>query len=263
MEILFHGVGHYAAGAPIGPACWPHWDLIVVVRGRVRFQSGRQTWGHPMMVDEGAAVLIPPGTRFRGTGEAPHTTIWVIHFADPARPLGRTVRRFAPSASDPFLRGLLTEISLVVRRNTPEKDRSYRAALVTALLEKFFLAGSGRPREAATDGRVELPRIEDLELREEEGFPTTRDLAAAAGLSISHHRALFKSHHGMSPGCHLRRLRLVYARKLLRETGLPIKQVARRAGYRDVVSFHRAFVTGCGLTPARFRSGGRTQETRV
>ena len=265
MEILFQGVGHYAAGARIGPACWPHWDLIVVVRGRVQFQSGSQNWGRPVILDEGSAVLIPPGTRFRGLGETPQSTIWVIHFTNPTLTLGRRVRRFGHSANDAFLRGLLTEISLVVRRNTRHKDRSYLAALVTTLLEKFLQAGAVPRPGAATDPRVELMRVEDLELREEENFPTTRELADAAGLSPSHHRALFKSRYGMSPGRHLHHLRLVYARKLLRETRLPIKQVARRTGYKDVVSFHRAFVTTCGITPARFRSGraAGTGEVRV
>lgn len=262
MEILFQGLGHYGAGARIGPACWPHWDLIVVVRGRVQFQSGHQKWGRPLILDEGSAVLIPPGTRFRGRGETLQATIWVIHFTNPTLSLGRRVRRFG-HASDPFLRGLLTEISLIVRRNTLRKDRSYLAALVTALLEKFFRAGSVPSRGAMADPRVELLRVEDVELREEENFPTTRDLAVAAGLSTSHHRALFKNQYGMTPGRHLHHLRLVYARKLLRETRLPIKQVALRAGYRDVVSFHRAFVTGCGITPARFRSGRLKEETRV
>jgi len=43
MEILFHGTGHYPIGAVIGSARWPHWDLLLVVRGLVILSAGRRS----------------------------------------------------------------------------------------------------------------------------------------------------------------------------------------------------------------------------
>jgi len=101
----------------------------------------------------------------------------------------------------------------------------------------------------AGDARLRFWRIEDLETLSGSALPTSADLAAEAGLSVSHHRVLFTKEYGFPPGQHLRQLRIVYARKFLKETQLPIKRIASTVGYKDVVSFHRGFKNVCGCTP--------------
>jgi AraC-like DNA-binding protein len=47
--------------------------------------------------------------------------------------------------------------------------------------------------------------------------------------------------------------RLATAARLLRETALPVEEVARSAGFADVSRFHRCFRQRHGLTPAAYR----------
>jgi len=249
MEILFHGTGHYPIGAVIGPARWPHWDLLVVVRGLVILSAGRRSLNGQYRLEEGDAILIPPGVRFRGTGQTSHNAIWVLHLKNPmACSPGRT-RHFRQVAGDAFARGLLTEIAGVYLGNPKVKSDPYLLSMVCTLWEKLHRHNRGGGRRQAGDARLRFWRIEDLETLSGSALPTSADLAAEAGLSVSHHRVLFTKEYGFPPGQHLRQLRIVYARKLLKETQLPIKRIASTVGYKDVVSFHRGFKNVCGCTP--------------
>jgi len=253
MEALFHGTGHYPAGAVIGPACWPHWDLLIVVRGLVILRAGRQSLNRRYRLEEGDAILIPPGVRFRGTGQTSHNAIWVLHLKDQAACSPCRTRHFRQVAGDPFARGLLTEIARIHPGNPKAKRDPYLLSLISALWEKLHRHNRRAGRRQAGDGRLHFWRIEDLETLSGSTLPTSADLAAEAGLSVSHHRVLFAKEYGFPPGQHLRQLRIVYARKLLKETQFPIKRIAATVGYKDVVSFHRAFKNACGCTPGKFR----------
>ncbi len=63
----------------------------------------------------------------------------------------------------------------------------------------------------------------------------------------------FKQHLGRSPLQEIHRERLSLAQHLLRNTDLPLKVVADRAGYRDVNHFTRNFSRERGTPPAAFR----------
>lgn len=52
--------------------------------------------------------------------------------------------------------------------------------------------------------------------------------------------------------------RLATAARLLRETALPVEEVARSAGFADASRFHRCFRLRHGTTPAAFRRGDQT-----
>src|ERR1700733_2707912 len=77
MKLGLHGIGRYQAGAAIGPACWPRYDLIVVLEGSLTFVSNSKAtelFAHD-------AVLIPAGVPFQGTTGREGSGIWVQHFS--------------------------------------------------------------------------------------------------------------------------------------------------------------------------------------
>ena len=78
-------------------------------------------------------------------------------------------------------------------------------------------------------------------------------LAHRAGFCDSHYRALFRQTFGDTPRTHLRKAKINKACELLRETRMPIKDIAVQVGYSDTVAFHRAFTTLTNCTPARYR----------
>ncbi|RTE10865.1 helix-turn-helix domain-containing protein [Paenibacillus whitsoniae] len=82
----------------------------------------------------------------------------------------------------------------------------------------------------------------------------TRDfMARRASLSPSYFSSIFKKHTGYSPIQYLTRIRIDKAKQLLKESRLPIKQVAEEVGFVDSFYFTRLFTRETGLTPSHYR----------
>jgi len=80
-----------------------------------------------------------------------------------------------------------------------------------------------------------------------------RDLAEAAGWSVPHLHAVFRSHLRSSPHQVLIRRRLQAVREKLAMTDLPIKQIADECGFANAAALCRAFRQATGTTPGAFR----------
>lgn len=86
----------------------------------------------------------------------------------------------------------------------------------------------------------------------------------AAGIQVSSRRRLerrFRDSSGRSIAAEIRRLRILKAKRLLSETGLLVKQVAKESGFGDPIRLHEVFVREVGLSPSAYReralSGGQ------
>src|SRR3546814_21018448 len=64
----------------------------------------------------------------------------------------------------------------------------------------------------------------------------------------------FRGAVGATPIHYLKTVRLELAASLLRQTGLPLSEVAHRVGYKSDEAFLSASQSGYGVTPGRFRS---------
>jgi transcriptional regulator GlxA family with amidase domain len=64
----------------------------------------------------------------------------------------------------------------------------------------------------------------------------------------------------MSPLDYLSLLRAEAAKKLLRETDMPVREIGVRVGYYDPGSFARRFKQITGLTPVQYRKGQEAGE---
>ena len=84
--------------------------------------------------------------------------------------------------------------------------------------------------------------------------PKPRDaLARLAGVSLRQLERLFRHHLGRSIHRHYLSLRLDRARQLLRETSLPVLDVALATGFGSASQFSRAFARAFGEAPSRVR----------
>ncbi len=83
-------------------------------------------------------------------------------------------------------------------------------------------------------------------------FTLTR-AALMAGISPARLTLEFKSAMGMTPTDYLTMLRMEHAKKLLRQTQLPIGDVCVQSGYADASSFTRRFKQYEGVTPMQYR----------
>lgn len=91
-----------------------------------------------------------------------------------------------------------------------------------------------------------------MEQNVETPLPRER-LAAAAGLSVRQLERLFATHLRSTIVRHYARIRLERARVLLRQTTMPIGEVALATGFADAAGFSRAYRRQFGLPPRRER----------
>jgi AraC family transcriptional regulator of adaptative response / DNA-3-methyladenine glycosylase II len=81
-------------------------------------------------------------------------------------------------------------------------------------------------------------------------------LAARLGVSDRHVRRIFEAQFGVSPVQYLQTRRLLTAKQLLADTGLPVTQIALASGYASVRRFNAAFLAHYGLNPTQLRRAG-------
>lgn len=78
-------------------------------------------------------------------------------------------------------------------------------------------------------------------------------LASKLGVGGRHLRRLFQTHVGASPHALATTQRVLFAKKLLTETPLPISQVAFASGFGSIRRFNAAFKSVYAKTPSEFR----------
>ena len=89
-----------------------------------------------------------------------------------------------------------------------------------------------------------------------------RELAERVGLSQFHFARMFRRSVGRPPHGYLTDLRMERAKRLLRETDLPLAQVAILVGYQTQAHFTGVFHREVGVTPGSYRMAGATGAER-
>jgi AraC family transcriptional regulator len=80
------------------------------------------------------------------------------------------------------------------------------------------------------------------------------ELASLAGVHRVHLVREFRKHYGTTIGEHMRKLRLDHASQLLRQTNLPLREIAAECRFADQSHFTKRFKKLSGLTPAEYRN---------
>lgn len=256
MRILFHGVGHYQPlSKPIGPAIWPHYDIIVIQHGEVALTVEEAA----MVLCAEDAVVIPPEHTFGGKAVSESAVIWVLHYADfvgdGESPLLSPVPLIIRKAAERSLaRKAMEEISRVWKGGDGGgRVDEVRRCREAELLGEWLLLQFGQV--ARRGPLVEPPRLRETVAHVLEGnlHLEIAEMARHAGYSPSRFRKLFTGHYAMSPQQFFSRARIEEAKRLLQETLLPIKEIAPRLGYGEVAAFHRAFKRETSFSPAAWR----------
>jgi LacI family transcriptional regulator len=83
---------------------------------------------------------------------------------------------------------------------------------------------------------------------------TVNEVADSVGISRRNLEVKFRRATGKTILAEVQRIRLNHAKRMLRETDLPIPQVAESSGYRSASYLTQVFRKEIGATPARYRS---------
>ncbi|MDQ6685926.1 MAG: helix-turn-helix domain-containing protein, partial [Pseudomonadota bacterium] len=82
---------------------------------------------------------------------------------------------------------------------------------------------------------------------------TIAALATRLGVSDRHLRRIFFDEHGVTPLQYLQTRRLLLAKQLLTDTGLPVIEIAASSGFRSLRRFNAAFLSSYRMSPTRLR----------
>ncbi|MEQ0563561.1 AraC family transcriptional regulator [Amycolatopsis sp. NEAU-NG30] len=130
------------------------------------------------------------------------------------------------------------------------------AESAAGFLTMHLLTRHGRLREdrppVREDARV---RTAVAFLRERLAEPVTlADVAAEVHLSVYHLVRVFRTVTGRTPHRFLTELRVEEAKRLLRETALPLDRIAPRCGFTSAGALSTAFVRHTGVRPSAYRN---------
>ncbi|WP_269523728.1 helix-turn-helix transcriptional regulator [Coraliomargarita parva] len=131
----------------------------------------------------------------------------------------------------------------------------YMPSLPRLPTERFKLNSSDNLRNSI------LERINSYVREHLTDAPTLADLADALGYSVSHLRAVFRDHLGVSLGLYIRESRLSEAAKLLQESNLSVTEISEKTGFDSLFAFSRAFKKAYGIPPKAYsQKVGRSHE---
>lgn len=101
-----------------------------------------------------------------------------------------------------------------------------------------------------------------MDAASEEEWPISR-LAAVSGVSEAHFARSFKLAFGVPPHRYLLTRRIERAKALLRDTGLPIIEVAFQTGWNSLGTFGRIFRDITGESPTELREREQSAEHKL
>ncbi|MBN1670104.1 MAG: helix-turn-helix transcriptional regulator [Kiritimatiellae bacterium] len=261
------------------PVTWPatkrhEFGLHYVIEGAVHYRFA----GFCVRAGPGDIVFVNPGDTLETRREA-NTTNFHAHFglsADTARfsalaagdwyaGLGRHLGHGAAYPRSFLLpdhlairdRDRMGELFAALLANQAARGPGYAVAhharfllllqLVSAELVRYSLGRRAPSARNAAEAHVAraLQAIESAL-----GEPLSRArVAAELGLTPDYLAKVFKKSVGRSIGAYILERRLALARELLLAPNNSIKQVARRAGFRDALYFSRVFHREIGMAP--------------
>lgn len=259
IEFLLHSYGEFNKQSVLSPSVWPHFDLLFVHEGRLDLMI---TGKGRVSLAAGEGVLLFPQTSFAPYGRQSTARASVQHFSlgdgtdlpalfnvltgkTHAAILRKGVRN--PQLEADVKRAL----ELAISEPSPMLQLM-REALLTLVLGEFLSSSLPNPAiDRTTSGLVKWAESQPLDTL------SVELLANKSGVTTSGLRRRFIKDLQITPQRYLLRLRLNEAARLLRETTLPIKEIACRLGYSSNVAFHNAFKQSRKQTPRQYRLGNR------
>ncbi|WP_017937777.1 helix-turn-helix transcriptional regulator [Zestomonas thermotolerans] len=231
-----------------------HPQLVIGLRGQLDFEME----GRGSRVLRHCLAVIPPATHHACSGSrgGSHCLVLDVPGEDWLRAqLGehldvgrRLLEKPHTGALAPAQQQLVDWLAASALEN-PLIARQGAALLLATLSSGSALSRpSGRLPLAALDAHIDRHAAHPLQVA---------DLARLAGLSVARFHACFLAETGLTPMDYVRQRRLQLGMRLLRETALPVGEIACQVGYASQSAFTAALARHCGTTPRALRREAR------
>ena len=229
----------------------------------------------------GSFIIVPPGVRHvtRETGGRSGHRYW-IHFDwvyagdssdlpwmtySPAKPDEALLRHAPDFVPGKILHGrmdgmnvaleLFRRIDSLFNMGTGHEAMVSRGLVLELLLEILSPDAERRrtedkPARLASKIRHQLNRIA---AEQPDSSASVQGLLAKSGMSYAHQCRVFKKCYGISPLKYINELRMTRIKGLLRNTVLPVSEIAAISGFENLGYFSRFFKRSAGVSPREYR----------
>lgn len=257
MPIVFISTQRTNRSENLFPHAHECYELNYMTRGRTKIRLN----GTQLSYEEHDFILIPPKMQhnlYAVRDEA--YSNYTIRFTGAAELMASFIRenqviKFHDYDSSVYF--LVSEIYRLYHSNGMPRTELYNAYLYTVLMH---MRGGNVLDVPAMSEREEDPVeqavrfINDNVLRQP---VTVRTVADAVGVSPAHFARMFQSKIGIAPVKYIIEIKMNYAKKMLAEQDLSIKEIARILHYEDQLYFSRQFTKNTGLSPRNYRNETR------
>jgi len=219
------------------------WELTAVM-------AGTETLIGPTSVELQPPVvcLIPPGCRHDEVADHDVDTIWIGFQSQQIVP-ARLRSAVSVVESKPLI-DLIGQMWLFAATTHgcigPELD-----AQLANILHRFIRLAAEDRREPATDA---IQHAIEYLINHHADILHMPDVARRHGFSAGYFYRQFRKRTGLAPNAYLTGIRMQMAAQLLRQSALPVKEIAGRVGLSDESYFSRLFKKFTGSSPMRYRS---------
>ena len=208
----------------------------------IRVVKGQGVYAFPncsLEVSDGMIFLTPPGERTIDFSADQEVHLQVINFSGPDYWLEEPYVIF--HEKDRLLRLMNEIIEDLILGSEKRKD-----SLLSIAINIFIECGE------VTDvgNRVIQDVAASIKMNPHLNY-TISDLARSSGCSESHFRAIFRKEMKMSPKAFVKKCKMDYAVRLMRDENLLVKEVADILGYNDIFEFSKQFKTVFGKPPTK------------
>lgn len=253
LRITTTGVSRFRAGDGFGGARRAAFSLNVITLGDAQYRQGSESGvlhvGDVFLAHRGANQNFRTG----GAGFV-HKRLVVTEWTVALETILRALKLDQCSVVRPTDTGAMIERFRRMHRVMREGRAGFPLELSRLLYETLLELG----RSTVQDYPPAVRRIIDY-MNRHLGEPLTLEaIARVARLSPRHLNRLFNRHVAASPGQFFQARRLDWARSLLVNTPLSIKEIALQTGFEDPLYFSARFRAFCGVSPREFRRSACT-----
>ena len=242
--------------------------LCLIRRGaaRFRFDFGARA-GQQALRPGSFAPITPAGVPAALHLDAPQTHLFIAIPAETCARIGQSLDAGARvdlgwlhtrAFDDPLLEQLCLRMWHEAREADPlgALFGDGAAALLISMLLRH--AGAAEAAEPGLLSQALVARIRTFCVERVDQPIALRELAALAGLPDHRFIRAFRRTVGHTPYQDVLRIRIDAAGRLLRDTALPITEIAAAVGFADQAHFTTTFSRRTGMTPARYRNACRS-----